>query len=526
VTIPQHPTGFRKWIIVITVVMASLLEMIDTTVVNVSLPQIMGNLGATLEDVAWIITAYAVANVIILPMTGWLSSKFGRRNYFVVSILIFTVASFFCGNAHNIWQLVIFRFIQGIGGGALLSTSQSILFETFKPEDRGMATAIFGLGVVLGPTFGPTIGGFITDHYSWPWIFYVNLPLGVIATLLSLTFISESRDRKEIDRIDWWGIILLIVGIGALQIVLERGETEDWFDTNYIIILSVVSVLSLVFFVWRELSIDYPVVDFRIMKDRSFSFGLVFSFILGFGMYASVFVFPILCQNLLGFSAQQTGELMIPAGLVTIIIMPLVGNLLKKRFPPQVMAALGFGIFFLFTKMLSMSTLVSGEGDFFWPLMMRGIGMGCLFVPLTAMGLSGLKGKDMAQGVGINNMIRQLGGSFGVALMTTFIHNRMAVHRLSLIPHINAYDTAPTDRFNMLVGGFQSRGFPLEQARSMANAVLEGTVIRQSMLMSYMDCFYVIGLFFLCCIPLIIFQRKSRSAEVSKADMEAMEAAH
>jgi len=515
VTITQHPTGFRKWIIVITVVLASLLEMIDTTVVNVSLPQIMGNLGATLEDVAWIITAYAVANVIILPMTGWLSSKFGRKNYFVVSILIFTIASFFCGNAHNIWQLVIFRFIQGIGGGALLSTSQSILFETFKPEDRGMATAIFGLGVVLGPTFGPTIGGFITDHYSWPWIFYVNLPLGIIATLLSLTFISESVDRKAIDRVDWWGIILLIVGVGALQIVLERGETEDWFDTNYIIVLTVLSVLALFLFVWRELTIDYPVVDFRIMKDRSFSFGLVFSFVLGFGMYASVFVFPIFCQNLLGFSAQQTGELMIPAGLITIIIMPLVGNLLKRQFPPQLMAAIGFGVFFLFTKFLSMSTLVSGESDFFWPLMMRGIGMGFLFVPLTAMGLSGLKGKDMAQGVGLNNMIRQLGGSFGVALMTTFIHNRMAVHRMTLIPHISNYEPAAVDRMNMLVQGFVSRGYTLSQAQGMANGVMEGSVIRQSMLMSYMDCFYVIGLFFLCCIPLIIFQRRSRNAMIS-----------
>lgn len=514
-TIPQYPTGFKKWIIVITVVMASLLEMIDTTVVNVSLPQIMGNLGATLEDVAWIITAYAVANVIILPMTGWLSSKFGRRNYFVVSILIFTVASFFCGNAHNIWQLVIFRFIQGIGGGALLSTSQSILFETFKPEDRGMATAIFGLGVVLGPTFGPTIGGFITDHYSWPWIFYVNLPLGIIATLLSLTFISESADRKEISRVDWLGIGLLVIGIGALQIVLERGETEDWFDANYIIVLTVLSILSLFAFVWRELSIDYPVVDFRIMKDRSFSFGLVFSFILGFGMYASVFVFPIFCQNLLGFSAQQTGELMIPAGLITIFIMPMVGNLLKLKFPPQIMAAIGFGVFFLFTKMLSGSTLASGESDFFWPLMMRGIGMGCLFVPLTAMGLSGLKGKDMAQGVGINNMIRQLGGSFGVALMTTFIHNRMSVHRVNLLPHISAYEPAASDRINMITQGFMSRGYTLTQAQSMANGVMEGTVIRQSMLMSYMDCFYVIGLFFLCCIPLIIFQRRSRNAVVS-----------
>jgi DHA2 family multidrug resistance protein len=506
----MHPTGFKKWIIVITVVVASLLEMIDTTVVNVSLTDIMGNLGATLEDVAWIITAYAVANVIILPMTGWLSSKFGRRNYFVFSILLFTTASFFCGNAHSIWELVIFRFIQGIGGGALLSTSQSILFETFKPEERGMATAIFGLGVVIGPTFGPTIGGFITDHYSWPWIFYINLPLGIIAALLSLTFISESVDRKIIDRVDWWGILLLIAGIGALQIVLERGQSEDWFDTSYITILSITSVIALVAFVYRELSIDHPVVDFRIMKDRSFSFGLVFSFILGFGLFASVFVFPILCQNLLGFTAQQTGQLMIPSGLVTIVVMPFVGNLLRKNFPPQIMAVVGFAIFFIFTQMLSHSTLVSGESDFFWPLLMRGIGMGCLFVPLTAMGLSGLKGKDMAQGVGLNNMIRQLGGSFGVALMTTFIHNRMALHRVNLLSHINVYEPATVERLNMYSQAFAARGISPAVANGMANAALEGTLIKQSMLMSYTDCFWIIGIFFIFCIPLILFQKKSK----------------
>jgi DHA2 family multidrug resistance protein len=496
-------------------VVASLLEMIDTTVVNVSLTEIMGNLGATLEDVAWVITAYAVANVIILPMTGWLSSKFGRRNYFVFSILLFTLASFFCGNAHSIWELVIFRFIQGIGGGALLSTSQSILFETFKPEERGMATAIFGLGVVIGPTFGPTIGGFITDHYSWPWIFYINLPLGIIAAMLSLTFISESVDRKVINRVDWWGILLLIIGIGALQIVLERGQTEDWFDTGYIVVLTVTAITALLVFVWRELSIDYPVVDFRIMKDRSFSFGLIFSFILGFGLFASVFVFPILCQNLLGFTAQQTGQLMIPSGLVTILVMPLVGNLMKKNFPPQIMAVVGFAIFFLFTQMLSHSTLVSGESDFFWPLLMRGIGMGCLFVPLTAMGLSGLKGKDMAQGVGLNNMIRQLGGSFGVALMTTFIHNRMALHRVNLISRINIYDSATQERLGTYSKAFISKGSNPAAASQMANVAIDGTIIRQSMLMSYMDCFWIIGIFFLCCIPLIIFQRKSRNAVVS-----------
>ncbi|MES1221719.1 MAG: DHA2 family efflux MFS transporter permease subunit, partial [Bacteroidota bacterium] len=223
-------TGFKKFIITFTVIMAALLELIDTTVVNVSLPQIMGNLGATLEDVGWVVTAYAVANVIILPMSGWLSNRYGRRNYFAASIILFTIASFFCGNAHNIWELIIFRFIQGIGGGELLSTAQAILIETWPKEQLGTAMALFGLGVVVGPTFGPTLGGVITDHWTWPWIFFINIPLGIIAVLLTLNFIKDSiHAHHQSLHVDWPGIILLTIGIGSLQVVLEKGETEDWF---------------------------------------------------------------------------------------------------------------------------------------------------------------------------------------------------------------------------------------------------------------------------------------------------------
>src|SRR4051812_15698097 len=371
--------GFKKWIITITVILAALLELIDTTVVNVSTPQIMGNLGATLEDAGWLVTAYAVANVIILPMSGWLAQRFGRRNYFVFSIILFTVASFFCGNADNIWELIIFRFIQGIGGGALLGTSQAILVETWPKEQMGMATALFGLGVVVGPTLGPTLGGFITDHYTWPWIFYVNIPLGMIALMFTLSFIHDSPHERKGD-VDWLGIFLLTVGIGSLQIVLERGESEDWFETSYITWLSIVSLLGILFFIWRELETEHPVVDLRILKNRELAIGMFTTFILGFGLFASVFVFPVFCQNLLGFTAQQTGELLIPGGLATILMMPLVGKLLQRGFPPQIMATFGFIFFFFFTYMLSHSSLQSGRGDFLIPLILRGVGLAFLFV--------------------------------------------------------------------------------------------------------------------------------------------------
>lgn len=508
-------TGFRKWIITITVILASLLELIDTTVVNVSLPQIMGNLGATLEDVGWLVTAYAVANVIILPMSGWLGAKFGRRNYFAFSIVLFTVASFFCGNADNIWELIIFRFIQGIGGGALLGTSQAILVETWPKEQLGMATALFGLGVVVGPTLGPTLGGFITDHWSWPWIFYVNIPLGILAVLLALSYIRESVHQRKVGDVDWLGIILLTVGVGSLQIVLERGESEDWFETSYISWLSVLSVLGIISFIWRELTAEHPIVDLRILKNRSLSIGMFTTFILGFGLFASVFVFPIFCQNLLGFSAQQTGMLLIPGGLSTIFMMPMIGRLLQKGVPPQIMATVGFLFFFLFTTLMSYSSLSSGESDFYVPLILRGVGLSLLFVPLTTLALGSLSPKDIGQGTGLNNMMRQLGGSFGIAIITTLIHLRQGVHRSNLVEHINIYNPAYTERFNGLLQGFISKGFPVEKATALANKAIEGAVVRQTYLMSYIDAFWFVGMFFIFCIPLLYLQKiKRRGAPV------------
>ena len=321
---------FKRWMITITVIMASLLELIDTTIVNVSLPQIMGNLGATLGDVGWVITGYAVANVIILPMSAWLGMRFGRRNYFLASIIVFTISSFFCGNASSIEQLVIYRIIQGLAGGGLLSTSQTILVETWPKEQIGMATALFGLGVVVGPTVGPTIGGYITYNLSWPWIFYVNIPLGILAIILTLYFIRENAKEKD-KRIDWPGIGLLAVGVGCLQTLLEKGEQENWFETNYIAVLAFIAAVGIVLFIWRELSVDNAVVDLRILRDRDLALGLVTQFVLGVGLYASVFIFPIFVQNLLGFSSLQTGLLLFPGGIATVIMMPVVGLLLKNK---------------------------------------------------------------------------------------------------------------------------------------------------------------------------------------------------
>lgn len=511
--------GIRKWIVTFTVITAALLELIDTTIVNVSLPDIMGNLGATLDNVGWVVTAYAVANVIVLPMSGWLGNKFGRKNYFLFSIITFTATSFFCGHATSLNELILFRVIQGLAGGGLLSTSQAILLEAWPPEEIGMATALFGLGAVVGPTVGPTIGGFINDHFAWPWIFYVNIPVGVIAVFFVVTFIRKTPRYEKNNPVDWWGIALLAISVGCLQTVLEKGESEDWFNTTYIIILAFIAVVGGLLFVWRELTVDNPVVNFRILKHRSFTIGMFTSFILGLGLYGSVFVFPILCQNILGFTAEQTGLILLPGGIATIVMMPWIGTSLKKGLPAQFLATGGFIIFFVFCLMMvGNTTAVSGTGNFFWPLIVRGVGMAMLFVPITTLAVQDLRGKEIGQGTGLNNMGRQLGGSFGIALITTFLDRRMAYHRNMLIDHVNPYNNAMTDKFNLLRQGFLSKGFDMAHAQQMAYKALDGGLMQQTALLSYADVFWIVGVFFIFCIPLLYFQKLRRGPAMLPAN--------
>ncbi len=506
--------GFRKWIITITVIIASLLELIDTTIVNVSIPQIQGNLGATLEDVAWVVTGYAVANVIILPMSGWLGSRFGRKQYFITSIVVFTIASFLCGNSTGLNELVIFRILQGVAGGGLISTSQAILVETWPREQIGTATALFGLGAVVGPTVGPTIGGFITDHFTWRWIFYVNIPVGALAAFCAYTFVRETPKEAKGRPIDWWGIALLAIAVGSLQTILEKGESEDWFAKTYILVLTIAAVLGVILFIWRELSIDHPIVNFGIMRHRSFAVGMFTSFVLGFGLYGSVFVFPVFCQNLLGFSAQQTGELLFPGGLCTIMMMPFIGKMLNRGIPAQFMATIGMFLFFVFTTMLSNSTLGTGEKDVLVPLLIRGVGMALLFVPLTTLAIADLKGPELGQGTGLNNMMRQLGGSFGIAVLTTIIHIRTAKHRSDLLSNINPYNDAFTQRLNLLEQGFLAKGKSAIDALHMAYMAIEGAVTRQSLLLTYDDAYWISGLVMLFSIPLLYLQPFKKAAKM------------
>jgi len=525
--------GFRRWIIVITVISAAIIELIDTSIVNVALTDMSGNLGVTIEDAAWVITAYAIANVIIIPMTGFLASLFGRRNYYVGSIILFTVASFLCGQATGIWELVFFRFLQGAGGGALLSTSQTILFEAFTLEERPLAAGIFSLGIVIGPTIGPTLGGWIIENYAWPWIFYVNIPIGIVAALLSYTFVKEPAERHKVTAIDWLGISLLAIGVGALQFVLERGESKDWFETPYITVLTAVATITLVGFIWRQLTYKHPIVDLSVVtRSSTLAVAGILTFVLGFGLFSSVFIVPVFAQRLLGYNAMQTGMLMLPGALTSAICLPLVGRFMQKvNIPPQPMIILGFALTALYSFLLSGSTLDTGSADFFWPLVIRGVGMACMSVPLTSLALYGLRGRDLGQASALNNMMRQLGGSFGIAFVNTFLANRLASNHAGLASHVSIYSTATQERLNAMVSGFMAKGSSYATALQQGYAAIEGAVMKQAMLLSYMDTFLLVAIFFVACIPLLlIVRRKKQAAQVSPAppteeELEAM-AAH
>ncbi|MDN4014102.1 DHA2 family efflux MFS transporter permease subunit [Chryseobacterium gambrini] len=508
--------GARRVIITITAILCALLEIVDSTIVNVALNEMKGNLGATLSEVGWVITAYAIGNVIIVPMTSWLSQQFGRRNYFAASIIIFTVFSFLCGNATNIWELVFFRLMQGIGGGALLVTSQTIITESYPLEKRSMAQAIYGLGVIIGPTLGPPLGGYIVDNFSWPYIFYINIPIGIAATLMTLQFVRSPKyaEKRKVSDVDWIGIALLAITVGSLQFILERGHEEDWFASGMIVFFTVAAVLGFILFLWRELTFKYPIVELRVLKNGNLRIGTVMSFVLGFGLYGSTFIVPLYTQSILGWTALQSGALMIPAALTTAFMMPIIGRLLSKGAKQQILVSLGLFIFFIYSfwgyKILTPDT---GKNAFFWMLIVRGAGLGLLFIPITSLSLSTLKGQEIGQGAAFTGMMRQLGGSFGIAAITTFIANASQKYRVNLISHLDQTDFAVQQRLQALKGSFIAKGMTPDAAMNAAYKMLDLSVTKQATVLSYMDVFLYLGVIFLVCIPFILFIKERKSKE-------------
>jgi len=505
--------GARRYIITVTVILCALLEIVDTSIVNVALRDMAGNLDASTQEITWVISAYAIANVIVVPMSTWLSSKFGRRNYFAFSIALFTLASFLCGQATGLWELVAFRFLQGAGGGALLATSQTILTESYPANERGKATAIYGMGVIIGPTLGPPLGGWIIDNSSWPYIFYVNIPIGIIATILTLQFIKSPKFGavSTSNSIDWYGILLLAAGVGSLQFVLEKGQEADWFSAEYITIFTIIAFFGIFFFIWRELIAKNPVVELRVLKNPTLALGTGLSFILGFGLYGSTLVIPLFVQTNLGFSATQAGLIFIPSSIATGFTMPFIGRAIGGGVSSKFLMTTGFAVFFAFcTWMYFTLTPQTGQGDFFWPLMIRGVGLGFLFIPVTNLALSTLKGREIGQGAAFTAMMRQLGGSFGTAIITTYLFRRQSSVRSSVVQHLNANDLEVQSRLNGMKNLFMSRGYAPNVAQDQAYKILDLQVNQQVSVISYMQVFIALGIFFAICIPVILMIRSGK----------------
>jgi DHA2 family multidrug resistance protein len=500
-----------RYIIAFAVTLASVLELVDTSIVNVAIPHMMGNLGATLDEIAWVSTGYIVANVIILPLTSWLSDRFGRRNYYTGSIILFTVSSFFCGNAGTLESLVFWRIVQGIGGGALIATAQAILFDVFPLRERSTAMAIFGMGVMVGPTLGPTLGGWITDNYSWPWIFYINIPLGILAGIMTWRYVPEPEHvNQRSDSVDWLGLALLIVGIGTLQVLLERGESKGWYDSREIITETVIAVAGILGFIWHELTTEHPIVDLRILRNRQLAAGVGFGLLLGFALYASVFALPVFLQNLIGYTAWDTGKVILPGALASAATMAMMGRI-GPRVDARVLITFGVGLFAASMWLHYHFTTEIGMHDLFWPMILRGVGLGCIFVPLTGAAVADLRPTQLAQGTGLFNLSRQLGGSFGIAVAATLISRFSEQGRQALLPHLTTFDPAASSWLENTTHAMLRQGGTHALAQTKAYALLELVLRRQASMLAFEKVFLVMGITFLCGLPLLLLFRTGRA---------------
>lgn len=506
---------FGAWMMILGVMLAVILEILDTSIVNVALSTMMGNLGATVDEISWVATSYIVANVIVIPMTSFLAGRFGRRRYFVGSIILFTVASFLCGAARSLPELVVFRVIQGLGGGALLAVGQSVLIETFPARQQGTGQAIFGVGAMLGPSLGPTLGGWITEQFSWPWIFYVNVPLGIAAALLCWRYLPTPRAlARRVERPDWPGIALLVLGIASLQILLETGHKNDWFESDWIVSLAVVSAIALGFFIWHELRTAHPVVDLRVLKHRALVVGCIYGVALGVGLYGSVFLFPLFTQQVLRWTSSQAGMGILPSSLATAATMPFAGRLVWKLGPAPLFA-IGMAVFLPSLWGMAHWTAQSGYWDLFWPQVGRGVAMGMMFSPLSVATLRALPPRDVLQGSGLYNLFRQTGGSLGIALLATGIDHRAAIHYARLSESVSLFADATYERLGQLSAGLAARGLDPTDAMDGAYRLLRGTIEAQSAVLAFRDCYLMILAVFLLLVPLIPLLRRPPDAPAS-----------
>ncbi|MBI5676785.1 MAG: DHA2 family efflux MFS transporter permease subunit [Nitrospirae bacterium] len=500
----------NKWLVALTVMLPTLIEIIDTSVVNVSLDHIRGSLSAGIDESTWTITSYLVSNAIIIPMTGWLSRYFGRKRYMMASISLFTLSSLLCGLAWNLQSLVFFRVLQGIGGGALQPLSQSILFETFPKKQHGMAMAIFGVGIMFGPIIGPLLGGWITDNWSWHWIFFINIPIGIISILLvAFVIIDPPYMQRMKMKIDYWGLALLSTALGCLQIVLDKGERADWFASDFITWLSILSAATFILFVINELFAEHPIVNLKTFKNVTFSAGNIIMFLAFFNLFGSIVLLPIYLQTLMGYTSTLAGVVLGPGGIATLIAMPIAGRLITKVNPKGL---LGFGILVAAYSVHLMSNfnLAADFNTIIWPRLVLGVGMGFIFIPLTTMTMSGIKKEEMGNATGIYNLLRNLGGSFGVAFITTMITRRAQFHQTRLVEHLTPFDRSYQITTSQLSQIFQQKGFDPATSEQAGLSSIYGQLLRQASMMSFNDAFHLLSVLMICTFPLLFLIKRPK----------------
>jgi MFS transporter, DHA2 family, multidrug resistance protein len=500
----------NKWIVAVTVMLPTLIEIVDTSVVNVSLDHIRGSLSAGIDESTWTITSYLVSNAIIIPMTGWLSRIFGRKRYLVFSISLFTLSSFLCGSSWNLQSLVVFRVLQGLGGGALQPLSQSILLETFPPIQHGMAMAIFGIGIMFGPIIGPLVGGWITDNWSWNWIFYINVPIGVISILMVLFFIVDPpyMERRRM-KIDTWGLVFLVIGLGCLQIVLDKGQREDWFSSTFILYLGFASISSLILFVAVEFFSENPIVNLRVFKSLSFSTGNLIMFFAFFNLFGSIVLLPIYLQTLMGYTSFLSGLVIGPGGIATMIAMPIAGKLVTKISPKAVLA-FGLAVASYAVHLMGQFNLTADFSAIIWPRIILGVGMGFLFIPLTTVTMSSVPKEEMANATGIFNLLRNLGGSFGVASVTTFLARGAQFHQSRLVDHLTPFDRNLQQAVPSISAMLQQKGFASGLSDRGALGMIYKEVQRQASMLSFNDVFSYLSMMLVLILPLTLLMGRGK----------------
>lgn len=500
--------------VAIAVALGALMEIIDTSIVNVALSDMQASLGATLTQMSWVVSSYAIANVIILPLSAWLGVRFGKKRYFIFSLVGFTVASILCGLSTSLWMLTLSRVLQGLCGGGLLAKAQAILFETFPKEQQAQAQGFFGAIVIAGPVIGPTLGGYIVTNIDWRWIFFINVPVGIAAVFMCISALPADDAITKRAPVDWLAIALLAIGLGSFQTFLEEGYSEDWFESGWITLAAVVAVVALVLFVSRQLTSDHPVVDLRVLRYRSLAAGSVLSVVVGMALYGALFAIPIFASTVLHYTANEVGIMMLPGALGSAFMMPVAAALMRKM-DPRAMLTIGALVLVSAVLWLGKLTVNTSSGDLFWPLLVRSFGTVMMFLPLSMTSLGSIPKKDVAAASAFYNLTRQLGGSVGVALLTTILGARSSFHRGVLVEHLQMTDPNVQARLATLTGAFVAKGADAAQAKARALTILDGGARLQASVLAFNDTFFITAMLVLFSIPLIFVLGKPTNAKAA-----------